>query len=105
MGVHPPAPARRPPAGILLAVFVSVPVPGSGLAGEVFSLAGEFLGVVGVLAGPFGGFLGLVGGVFGVVWWSKVNGKAFPDVIPGKALSVLLVADVVLAVILFFLSR
>jgi hypothetical protein len=59
----------------------------------------------GLLDGGFGGFLGLVGGVFGVVWWSKVNGKAFPAVIPGKSLAALLVADVVLGVLLFFLSR
>ena len=68
-GVHPADPVPRPPAELPGLVPSEALVLGGavGLAGEVFRLAGQFLGVVSFLAGPFGGLLRPAGRFLGSV--------------------------------------
>ncbi|HWD02563.1 MAG TPA: hypothetical protein VG674_08945 [Amycolatopsis sp.] len=59
----------------------------------------------GLLGGGFGGFIGLVAGGFGVYWWHNIHGKVFARDLPTRSVVVLLVVNVVLAAILFFITR
>ncbi len=57
-----------------------------------------------LLDSGFGAFLGLVGGVFGIFWWRHVHGRVFPRALSTKAVVILAVINVALALLLLLVA-
>ncbi|WP_298180964.1 hypothetical protein [Saccharomonospora sp.] len=66
-------------------------------AAALLTFASGMVAVIGyIMVGGFGVLLGIVGVVFALVWWKEQHGRMLPRDLPGKSLTLLTVAALVL---------